>query len=124
MQCRNCGNSTTNYPLILCGQCLDDEDQYPYDEDENLCAMCGVNLASRARIVHTAMTAKKIELQQVYIIDVMDFPSEKTEFVECPGNYTLEWYWIDGDPNEFQDWIRSQLPDDFTGDRVLLEWCW
>lgn len=70
------------------------------------------------------MAAKKIELQQVYIINVMDFPGETDEFVEYHCNDILEWYWIDDDPNEFRDWIRSQLPDDFAGDRVLLEWCW
>lgn len=72
------------------------------------------------------LDVKKIKPQIVYIIDAANFDGDIGDYVECSGNDSLQWYWIDDDKdlNEFHRWIVNQLPEDFTGDRILLEWSW
>lgn len=72
------------------------------------------------------MAVKKVEPRKLYIIDPMDFDGDCTEFIECPGNDTLEWYWLSEEKERdlFDQWIRDQLPKNFKDGRVLLEWCW
>lgn len=63
---------------------------------------------------------------EVYIIDPMGYPGDQDRLPECPGNDTLEWYWLDytGEDDPFNLWVEAQLPSEDRPQRVLLEWCW